>query len=291
MNKRGLTVSMVFEAQSANFGEGFGNITVLKKLTRGDGNMYTYISRQAMRYSIISQLGWDNTPVDDKNRVVQFAPNASIEDYPEIDLFGYMKTKSKSEEEKGGASTRSAVVRLSNAVSLEPYNADLDFLNNMGLAKRGDFANAIAQSEIHKAFYAYTIAVDLDRVGIDIDASIEIENTEKANRVSSLLDTLLYLYRDIKGRRENLSPVFAIGGVYNRKAPYFENRIKLSKGVLNTGCLKEIIGSDEDIKKNTIVGCLPEVFANDLQIKEVLSSVSTSEMFKMLKGKVGEYYA
>lgn len=290
MNKKGLTISMVFEAQSANFGEGFGNITVLKKLTRGDGNMYTYISRQAMRYSIISQLGWENTPVDDKNRVVQFAPETSIKDYPEIDLFGYMKTKSKSEDEKGGANTRSAVVRLSNAVSLEPYNAELDFLNNMGLAKRGGFANAIAQSEIHKSFYAYTVAVDLDRVGID--GMINIENAEKANRVSSFLDTLLYLYRDIKGRRENLSPVFAIGGVYNRKVPYFENRIKLSKGILNIGCLKRIIDSDEeDIKKNTIVGCLPEVFANDLQIKEVLSPISISDMFKMLKGKVGEYYA
>ena len=26
-----------------------------------------------------------------------------------------------------------------------------------------------------------------------------------------------YLYRDIKGRRENLSPLFVIGGRYSRK--------------------------------------------------------------------------
>ena len=64
-----------------------------------------------MRYNIIQQLGWDDTPVDGKSGVVQFAPSATIQEYPEIDLFGYMKTSSKEEgkNEKGGALTRSAV--------------------------------------------------------------------------------------------------------------------------------------------------------------------------------------
>ena len=63
------------------------------------------ILRQAMRYSLVRQLKWDNTPVDGKSGVVQFAPSATIEDYPEIDLFGYMKTTSKEDGkgEKGGA--------------------------------------------------------------------------------------------------------------------------------------------------------------------------------------------
>ena len=36
MNRNGLTVTMVFLAESANYGEGIGNITSLKKMTRGD---------------------------------------------------------------------------------------------------------------------------------------------------------------------------------------------------------------------------------------------------------------
>ena len=109
MRKNGLTVTMVFLAEGANYGEGFGNVTTLKKMTRGDHQQYSYISRQAMRYNLMQQLEWDNTPVDEKSGVVQFAPSATIEDYPEVDLFGYMKTTSKDDSGKGGASTRSAV--------------------------------------------------------------------------------------------------------------------------------------------------------------------------------------
>lgn len=169
MKNFGLTATMVFEAESANYGEGIGNISVLKKMSRRNGETYTYISRQALRYSIVGQCGWDSTPVgapkdskknsDDESEgkssgttdksVVQFSPDATIKDYPEIDFFGYMKTVKGS-----NAATRAAVARLSNAVSLEPYCADTDFLTNMGLAKRAGQQNSIAQREIHHSLYA-----------------------------------------------------------------------------------------------------------------------------------------
>ena len=230
MKNKGLTITMVIEAESANYGEGYSNISNLKKVTRGDGNSYTYISRQALRYNIIEQLEWNNTPVKasgtGSKKVIQFAPEATIKDYPEIDLFGYMKTKEKKDDEKS-ATTRNAVVRLSNAIALEEFNADYDYLTNMGLAKRADENNAIVQNEIQKSYYAYTITIDLDKVGIDEE--IEISEDEKKQRIEALLRAVQYLYRDIRGRRENLSPVFAIGGIYDRKNPYFENRIQLSK--------------------------------------------------------------
>ena len=64
MKNKGLTITMVIETESANYGEGYNNITTLKKLTRGDGNTYTYISRQALRYNIVEQMQCNNTPVD-----------------------------------------------------------------------------------------------------------------------------------------------------------------------------------------------------------------------------------
>lgn len=285
MDKKGLTLTMVVDAASANYGEGVGNISQLKKMTRQGGEVYTYISRQAIRYNIVQQMGVDNTPVSDEQKVVQFAPSAKIDEYPEIDLFGYMKTI------KGGQEIRSAVVRLSNAISLEPYKADTDFLNNMGLAKRGDFDNALAQSEIHKSLYCYTVTCDLDKVGIDEKAKIEIPNEEKANRIVSLLETLEFLYRDIRGRRENLNPVFAIGGVYDRKNPYFEDRIKTYNQKLNVDLVKSVINSCDDTKNNTVVGVLPGIFANDDEIKDELSVCSISDVFNELKKKVKEYYA
>ena len=151
MKREGLTLTMIFLAESANYGEGVGNISTLKKMSSGNYQQFSYISRQAMRYNIIQQLKWDNTPVDGKSGVVQFDPGAYIDQYPEIDLFGYMKTVGKDDQSKGGAFTRSAVARLSNAISLEPYQNDMEFLTNMGLAKRNGLENGIAQSEIHRS--------------------------------------------------------------------------------------------------------------------------------------------
>lgn len=288
MNKKGLTISIIVEAESANYGDGVGNTSTLKKMTRGDDSKYTYISRQALRYSIIKALEWDNTPVEAKGKgeqkVAQFMPEATIKDYPEIDLFGYMKTESEK-----GAATRNAVVRLSNAISLEEYKDDTDFLTNMGLAKRNgkDFGNSIVKSEIHRAYYGYTIAIDLDLVGID--GNIEIDNKEKANRVNKLLETIEFLYRDIRGRRENLNPIFVIGGIYDRKNPYFEHRLQLKNNNLNIETIKELF-EDKDVKENTKVGILKGSISNEEEIIEKLKASSISVMFDDLKNKVEKYY-
>ena len=300
MENKGLTLSIIFEAESANYGEGFGNISSLKKMSRGDGYSYSYISRQALRYNIIEQLRWNNTPVSDADKVVQFKIDASIDKYPEIDLFGYMKTGKNSPN--GSSNTRVATVRLSNAIALENYNSDLDFLTNMALAKRDNLDNAIAQSEIHKSYYAYTITIDLDRVGIDEiildkkgkDANkklIEIEKSERAKRINDLLKILKTLYRDIRGRRENLSPIFIIGGVYNIKNPFFENRLKVEKNKLIIETIKDTLKMDEEISKNTICGLVDSIFTNTEEMKKELNPKSVAEVIEELCKKVDKYYA
>lgn len=287
MRREGLTVTMIFLAESANYGEGVGNITTLKKLSRGNYEQYSYISRQALRYNIVSQLSWDNTPVDEKSGVVQFAPSATIKEYPEIDLFGYMKT-TKEGDQKGGAATRSAVARLSNAVALEPYQSDMEFLTNMGLAKRKNVGNAIAQSEIQRSLYSYTLSIDLDRVGKD--GELEITEAEKADRVDKLLDAVHYLYRDIKGRRENLSPIFVIGGRYERKNPFFENRIRVEENRLNTVPLQEIMNEETQIREHTFVGVMTGMFENEEEIRKNLEDATVGDAFAGLKKEVKDYY-
>ncbi len=297
LSRKGLTLTIVFEAESANYGEGIGNITSLKKMSRGDGNMYSYISRQAMRYSIVKQMGADDTPVHGENGVVQFAPSAKIDEYPEIDLFGYMKTRSKSKEndDAGGADVRSAVVRLSNAIALEPYNSDLDFLTNMGLSSRGDvqgkpILNSIAQSEIQHSLYCYTLTIDLDRVGVDPNSHSEIAPELRAQRVCDLLETIQFLYRDIKGRRENLSPIFAIGGVYARKAPYFEGRCRVVRGRLDVKQLAQLADSCEDTRMNTLAGIVDGAFLNSEEAVKELNASSVSVLFDALRTRVREEY-
>lgn len=288
MTKQGLTVSVIMRAESANYGEGFGNITVLKKMSRGDHNQYTYISRQALRYNLVNQLQWDKTPVEDQG-VVQFAASATIDKHPEIDLFGYMKTAKKNQKgDSGSALTRPAVARLSNAIALEPFNGDMDYLNNMGLARRADLPNVIAQSEIHASYYAYTLSVDLDRVGVD--GKINIPPAEKAKRVCALLDGIQFLYRDIKGRRENLAPLFVIGGIFERKNPYFEHRVLVKNNEVGIGTLKEMVESCDDTKSNTLCGVVTGIFDNDAAIKSELKAETVSEVFNDLKKQVNDYY-
>lgn len=289
MKIKGLTMSIIFEAESANYGETIGNVASLKKLSRGKGDQYTYISRQALRYNIVNQMGVDNTEIDVDGSVLQFAPDATIEEYPEIDLFGYMKT---AKEQK----TRSAIVRLSNAISLETFKGDLDFLTNKALLDRYNKQEAkehkpggnIAQSEIHRSYYAYTITIDLDKVGIDENDDIEIENTEKAKRINKLLDTVRFLYRDIKGRREDLKPLFVIGGVYDIKNPIFHNALDVKNNRIDVNRVKDVLY--DDIVKDTHCGLVKGVFENDNEIIKELKAVSMPEFFDVIKEEVKGYY-
>ena len=296
MDKKGLTFTAIFLAESANYGEGIGNVATLKKISRNRGEQYTYISRQAIRYNIVEQLGENKANVKAEGsgdkKVVQFSAETTIKDYPELDFFGYMKTV-KGDNSKN----RSAIVRLSNAVSLETFKGDLEFLTNKGLVDRIDrnekvFPN-IAQAEIHKSYYKYTVTIDLDKIGVDELDGIEIENEEKARRVNKLLDTISLLYRDIRGRREDLKPLFIIGGVYDIKNPFFENVVD----VRNNKILVEKLTSGiyDFIENDTAVGIVKEQFENDTELETELSKknikvLNVPEFFKQLKNKIGEYY-
>ncbi|MFA5524651.1 MAG: type I-B CRISPR-associated protein Cas7/Cst2/DevR [Tissierellales bacterium] len=291
MKSMGLTITSIFEASSANYGEGIGNVTALKKISRGNGEAYTYISRQAIRYDIVNQMGIANTKLGLDGSVIQFAPDATIEDYAEIDLFGYMKTVKP-------AKTRSAVVRLSNAISLESFNGDLDFLTNKGLLDRynkqegetpKDGGN-IAQSEIHKSYYSYTITIDLDKVGIDENYNIELENNEKARRINNLLDTIKFLYRDIKGRREDLKPLFSIGGLYEIKNPFFEGKLLVEENKLMIDTIIDILNLDSRVKDNTECGLIKGIFSNCNEVQTELNAQDMGEFFDRLKEKVTNYY-
>lgn len=84
MDKNGLSITVIFKAQSLNYGEGIGNISELKKLSRGDGSVYTFASRQALRYDIArlgnKMYGWNLEVVDDSRGTIQFRNDLTIED-------------------------------------------------------------------------------------------------------------------------------------------------------------------------------------------------------------------
>ena len=295
-NKKGLSITLIFNATSLNYGEGIGNISELKKLTRGDGSVYTYVSRQAIRYDIV-RLGnklfnWKYDVVDAKQGTVQFKKELTIKDSEEMDLFGYFRT-TKSQN----SNDRSAAVRLSNAIALERYKCDVEFLTNKGLADRIQRHADPVNVEQHLSYYTYTITIDLERIGKDKE--IELSNEEKAKRVNQLLDIVKILNREIRGREENLSPVFAIGGMYDINSPFFLGRIKLNgkngEFSLDTEMLKDtttLTIGDKSIYDDTEVGLLKNTFKNEKEIEEIFEGKTTNieEFFKDLKEKINEYY-
>lgn len=302
MNKKsGLTITMIFKAQSLNYSEGIGNIAELKKLTRGNGDVYTFASRQALRYDI-ARLGnemfnWNLQVVDKDKKTVQFSDKYTIEDSEEMDLFGYMRTIGKSDENNGGASVRSAVVRLSNAISLEKYKSDIEFLSNKGMADRIKEHPNIANLEQHLSYYTYTVTIDLSKVGIDCD--IELSNEVKKNRVIQLIEILKVLNRNIRGREENLSPVFVIGGIYTLNSPFFLGRIALNdkkeKFELDVDMLKDAMSlklGEKFIKDDTRVGIVKNTFSNEDKINEMVDNKvgTVQEFFEDIESKVSEYY-
>lgn len=310
--KKGLTLSIIFEADSANYGEGYGNVSALKRISRADGNSYTYISRQALIFSLKNNLGWLNTETAAQGKVAQYTWDSNIKESPEIDLFGYMKTKSKDktksknkdkkvtedENKKGEQKIRAAVVRFSNAISLENYSGDMEFGTNLSLANRTPDKKGLLpyNAEIHKSYYAYTVTVDLDLVGVDKNDGINLQKDniqECKDRIIKLLEGIEFLHREIKADSKNMNPIFAIGGIYNIKNPFFANRLELSEyKKLNISLIKEILDSinSKDMGK-TYIGCLLEKFSNGNEIKSELKSESIVNFFNKLREEVNNYYA
>ena len=290
---RGLTLTVVVEGQSLNFGEGFGNVATLKKLKRANGNEYDFSSRQSLRYSIVKMgnesFGWRLSSFNNESKVVQFAEEENIAASPEIDLFGYMKTKSKGSDDK--TATRVAPVRLTPAIALEPFNYEVEFQTNKWLADRAGKQPNIANAENHRSLYRYTVTVDLDRGGTEEwnlslpeeERKVGISPEERSKRVCELLEIIKYLYRDIRGRREDLKPVFVAGGVYKIKNPFFMNAISIAwdgdKPLIDLDPIKEISESIED--GETFIGARKGYWANEFD-ESVMSPEQAIEGMKNL---------
>src|SRR5699024_3971770 len=291
MSNKAITFTIVFKANSLNFGEGTANVSELKKFHRGDGSIYSFASRQSLRYDIV-RLGnqlfdWNLDVVDKKQQVVQFKEDCTIKDSVEMDLFGYMKTKAKT-----GATKRSAVVRMSHAISLEPYKSDLEFLNNMGLASRINEDANLATIEQHISYYTYTVTIDLSRVGKDED--VELTAEEKVNRIKQFLEITKFLNREIRGTQENLAPLFIIGGAYPIPNPFFQGRVKL-KGAdqLNIEPLIDTVSTNvfgTSLKDLTQIGYVRGVFANEEELSQIATTGTIDEFYENLMKQIEAYF-
>jgi len=321
-----LTLTIITQrATSLNYGENIGNVSILKKLSLGDNSQITYVSDKALKYDIRrkgkEERGWrlldekvkeliEKSKDGKKLNVDKFAKEL-IQEYQEFDLFGGLLTNLKGADGKkvelsyGDSVKRTAPVKITYAYSISKFQGDMDFMNNIEAYNRyirhieQKDAQVITQSEQHTAHYYYTIAIDLDRIGVwetENETEEVIPAEEKAKRVRDLLDIIRTLSRQIRGRYENLSPVFVIGGIYKVKNPFFMGCIgaketedgKLLLDINRLLDCKGIIPEEE--RDNTLCELLSGFFANEQEIREKLNCKSVGEVFEELKNKVGKIY-
>ncbi len=242
-----------------------------------------------------------------------------IEEYEEFDLFGGLFTKIKNPEsgkevnlsDDYDSVKRTASVNVTYAFSIEPYKGDMDFMNNIDAYNRyikyfeKKDSQVIVNSETPYAHYRYTITVDLDRIGVweplegEHEKVLEPEKCKK--RVVQLLEVIKNLSRRVKGRRESLSPIFVIGGVFSVKNPFFLDAIKAretenGKLYLEVEPILEAIELIPEGERNKVVcGISKGYFANTEEIEKKLQGkeiqvLSVGKAFNEYKKQVEEYY-
>ena len=142
------------------------------------------------------------------------------------------------------------------------------------------------QYEFDKSLKKYSITIDLDQVGKDANFDMEATNEEKAFRVKAILTAVENLALVVKGNLDNAEPLFAVGGISDRKTHYFEN-------VVNVKGKQLVLSEDlkERINNNYHVALVESgVFDNELEIISELNVISMSELFNKLRSEVDEYY-
>jgi len=248
-----VVMDVIFYASSLNYDWGGGtNYQELKKITKWDGRQYVLVSRYALRYSILHwanklfpnewKLAGPSELHTDKGEVVRLREKNKkfleriFKEFSEFDLFGFMVAKGGSRE---AALTRVSPVKISHAISLTPTNLDAHTMANLDMVKRagGKGSNPVTIEE-KPDFYVYNLTVDVGRIGRYLKSEhgdeeigdITIDENIAKNRIVQLIETVLNLKRDIKGRREDLSPWLVVLGIYkDGRYETFLDRIRLER--------------------------------------------------------------
>lgn len=231
----GLTLTIAARI-TANYGEGLGNVANIQKVFI-DGQAYAARTKESLKYAAFTQAGFyeDLKVVVDKKvtqKDVDEKYNATTTRALEG---GYMNTMGKV------ALKRNSSIHFTDAISVDPYNFQTRFNNNLGLATKYAKDNGLNvqrdakkiglmpfQSEQDTNIKIYSLTVDLERVGRDENyPEQEASPQEKADRVNSLLTAVEELELIVKGSLDNAEPFFIAGGIGRRKTHVFHRLIKV----------------------------------------------------------------
>lgn len=292
-----ISMDVVFYGNALNYDWGGGtNYQELKKVTKWDGRQYVLVSRYALRYSILHWANklfpneWnlagpneltakegvarlkskDEVKKDLKKDYPEFLKDI-FELFPEFDLFGFMIAEKGSRE---AALTRTSPVKISHAISLTPTNLDAHTMANLDVVKRaGETGSNPVTMEEKADFYVYNMTIDVERIGKYLKnehgdetiGDITIDQNLAKKRILQLIETVLNLKRDIKGRREDLSPWFVVLGLHSDgRYESFVDKIRLERKTHYKVKRTHKKDGDTEIIENEIEEGLIPMFVIDL---------------------------
>lgn len=295
MDKNSLTLTVVANMTS-NYSETLDNIASVQKVYK-KGKVYSMRSRESLKNAIMVQSGmYDDLQTQVKgaaqklvNEEVTASTNRALEG-------GYLSTQNITY-------VRNSSFYLTDAISCDEFVNETRFHNNLYLAanrakalgvtvqegtgKGNDVGLMPYQYEYDKSSKVYSMTIDLTMIGKDSNFDTEeAPNSEKAERVISLIDAVESLSLVVKGNLDNAEPLFVVGGLSERKTHYFEN-------VVNVKANKLAISDDlvDKVNKGFKAGLLKgNVFENEEEIVNKLRPISVSEFFDNLRNEVKAYY-
>ncbi len=293
--KKSLTLT-VLANMTSNYGESLGNVASVQKIFK-KGNTYSTRSRESLKNAIMVQSGM----YDDLQVTVDGATQKIVNE--ELNVAncralegGYMNTKVGKE---GLTFVRNSSFYLTDAISCEPFVLENRFHNNLHLASTyakannknvqnnaGEVGLMPYNYEYDKSMKAYSVTIDLTRVGKDENFGTEADKKEKADRVHAIIDTIESLNLVVKGNLDNAEPLFVVGGLSDRMTHQFENVVNVSNGKLAlTQDLKDKIA--RGYKVALLEG---ENFENELEIMSELKPISVTKFFDELRDEVNKYF-
>ena len=291
MKRRALTLTIVANMTS-NYSEGLGNIASVQKVFK-NRKVYTIRSRESLKNAIMVQAGMYDDLQTEVNGATQKLVNEELNAATCRALEGgYMSTT-------GITYVRKSSIYLTDAISCESFVNETRFHNNLYLASNYAQANGMNiqndagkvglmpyQYEYDKSLKTYSLTIDLEMVGMDENFNAEADAREKADRVNAILNAVESLSLVVKGNLDNAEPVFAVGGISNRKTHYFENVVHVEEDKLKVS--DDLI---DKVSQGYHSGLLrSRMLENEQEIITRLNPMTIPAFFKTLKEEVDAYY-
>ena len=206
------------------------NVMIVKKFRKGR-DQYVYVSPQAWRYwwrnTLKNHFNWNLSPIFREEKQVFTA--ADPIQYPDDDVFGYMRAIN---EKKGNKKLNATVTRISPLkntplISLYPYRSSVT--TDEGYASRHEGDPVPYSSEFYSTILKGAFSIDLDMIG----RFVIVEKSGYKNLLR--IDEILEDFEDIKSQYIKMRD-----DVINNKGKISENEWSLGKDIRKKRAIETI---------------------------------------------------